>query len=686
MMLCFVLALLLATVLAGANWPQEIITVPVTCPTNAGTLFECTADWSVINGSDDENSVCTRINNFFDLVSIREEVGAFNNEYKDTDYSIFQGNELYNNANKFFSGCIDMKQFITLSYYLDYFSNNVFTVSSVEDKKVVGFSGGIFSAENSFYDEAFMDAFRDITVQYQITIEGVSGSYYAIGYLGTFSLPYFFSTLNNEYVKEFSVAYNADYDWSVKHGGNFTGYTKLFNEGNGRTIPPGIFMVNFVAPYHPEVNTVDPYGYKTEKGDDLPDSLAPIDSTLFKFMFALRYGLRNEGGMGFMDSVLAYSADGVDTTKRYTTIGEGSWNYCRSLGRNNLADVEPADGQYHEYDYVEESASGNYEEYICNSQNLPSVFFMTYSPNDTKPLIYSTKYQLMSDGSCQARADLDKSGFPATSETYVVFGESYKATEQDGNNNDDHNDIHIEEDEPIEGLPGKTAFVLDGNDFFALHVVDKRSDSYMGEGNEDVPTKYKNYVLNADNVNNLYYDGRSMCNTGISDIYVLYDMKSYANVYGSLSAITKDSYGVASVYNSMRSFPTKSNYTAVVSSAQFYEDEMKVELQKCVNVFLDTQGNVIAACNDVTSTWNWAVFGGSFAGICVVVGLWVWGGLYNKKFNKNTPGYYTDLVEYEPEWRRLQAEQEKNKKNKKGIKTTTEENENSSSSSHSASN
>eukprot|EP00766_Chilomastix_caulleryi_P002354 gnl/Chilomastix_caulleri/334.p1 GENE.gnl/Chilomastix_caulleri/334~~gnl/Chilomastix_caulleri/334.p1 ORF type:complete len:298 (+),score=93.62 gnl/Chilomastix_caulleri/334:577-1470(+) len=197
------------------------------------------------------------------------------------------------------------------------------------------------------------------------------------------------------------------------------------------------------------------------------------------------------------------------------------------------------------------------------------------------------------------------------------------------------------------------------NDIFGLHVVDSTGESYVDQNGADadmVPPHYVGYVMNDNTVDHLSYDSHSMCNTAIDDNYVLYDVKEYAYVYGSIGSITDDSFGINAVYSSMRTYPTKSNYTAIVTSAQFGEVAPKTQIQKCINVYLDTQKKVIAACNDVTSTWDWGVFGGSLAGICVVIGLWVWGGLYAKSFKQKNPPYYQDLVNYEAEWKRKDKE------------------------------
>lgn len=725
-LLLLLLPLLLLSALPSAVlgsseiYPKQIPTVHVQCGKDEETLFKCHPDWDNAKGADvweSREARLQRIKDFVKEVKGREEETQEFFSYATGDkalqdyYEEIRGVELYESASTFFGWGEDVTKadFLGISYYLEYHANNTYTVSMNDGEKnpAIGFATGVYNVdENSPYTEAFMDHLRDITVQYAISIvddptkdaETPQPEYYAIGYMGTFVLPYFFSGISSDYIKKFSAAYNIEYEWATKYGGTFQKFVDLFKLGSIRVVPPGVFMVNFVAPGYKEVNTYDPLGQHSARKDKEPATEDPIDFDRFKYMFALKYGLRTDVGSTFDNNMFADSADQIDTEARPSPLEGGSWNFCRSLGRNGLGDVRVEDDNEHPYDYFIQPENGEDPTVDCNHNNLPSFFFMTHDLDEHLPFIFSTKYQLMVDGSCQYRTNLDNKGYPKERTASVTFGREYGFELCDVDDTDCQNKREAEyfrdypdsENEKKEdNLPSNNAFVLNGTDFIALHVMQKNSkhSSYDEKKDGQAPYSYQYYELTEDTLEDLYYDSYSMCNTGISDIYVLYDMKPYSGVYKSIGGITQDSFGHEAVYNAMRAFPTKSNYTSAVTAAWLDKDgntQVKTELQKCVNVFLDTSGKEIAACNDVTSTWDWGVFGGSLAGIVVVVGLWVWGGLYSSSFKKHNPPYYTDLISYEAEWKRRDEEMKqlkaRQKAAKKGMKLVEEQHSSSGSS------
>lgn len=691
-----ILAFVLSVALASESYPKDIPTIAVICNPDSATFFECTPDWTSSNVEDvwvDDSDRIDRIATFLEAVKERNDAKEFFSYYDTTPevYEGYPGSELYNDARTFYglNDSFTVADFLGLSYFLDYYASNTLTVSIPEDKDpVVGFAGGLFPPtedEEDEYTEDFMDAMRNVTVQYMVCINEAGDNtactsdraYYTIGYMGSFTFPYFFSGLtNNSYVGKFAVAYNMEKNWALNNNGSFIKFTNLFNNGYTRVIPAGIFMVNFIAPGNFEVNTKDPYGTIVAETGDVPEILAPIDFERFKYMMALRYGIRTTSSTDFMNNMFAYSADGIDATDRYDNLDEASWNFCRSLGRQNVADEDVKNtSENNSYDYVE-PLSGTEEEFICNQNYLPSYFFMTHTLDKEYPFLFSTKYQMMVDGTCQYRTDLDSDGMPKTSKTNVSYSRNYgvEFCEEDDTACWSKK---FATDSKIDGLSSKTIFVLNASDFFGLHVVDTaRTGDYSSyySNSDEVPTSYYYYELNSEHIADLAYDTLSYCNTAISDNYVLYDMKEYSAVYGSISGISSGSFGYENVYSSMKVYPTRTDSTAVITAASVKTEnststtEVKTQLQKCVNVFLDTSGEEVAACNDVTSTWDWGVFGGSMAGLIVVIGLWVWGGFYSKNFNLNNPPYYKDLVAYEPEWRRLDEEARLKKQREKAAK------------------
>eukprot|EP00767_Chilomastix_cuspidata_P003184 gnl/Chilomastix_cuspidata/33.p1 GENE.gnl/Chilomastix_cuspidata/33~~gnl/Chilomastix_cuspidata/33.p1 ORF type:complete len:546 (+),score=257.35 gnl/Chilomastix_cuspidata/33:49-1686(+) len=332
LLLCAIPALL------AESWPQDMPIVDVEC-TGSGFSFACTPNWN------------TDLQPIFD--EFYGNLTTLGSYVPTSSPSSLVGYDLYNEAMSFFgSPDVSLSEFMSVSYFFDYYANNTLGVLEGKDYNVFGYADGIYfskaegtdASTTQFIDEDMMMALRNMAVLYNVTFTGSAAPspLFVAGYLFSFAFNFVFIGGDDG----FAFTHNIDVAWATLEDSTLEDFYDFWaDRGLSSSLPASLFTYNFLA-----------------NGDF---SVAAFED-MFSSVYLLEPVTDNE------------PVTGVD-----------------AYGRSNCTSVRETD---------------------CATFGVPAYFFSLGELESSRPNMYYTKYGVSKDVSCQFRPETDMSGMPKSVE------------------------------------------------------------------------------------------------------------------------------------------------------------------------------------------------------------------------------------------------------------------------------